>query len=218
RRDSRPQRRVASRRKPPAAGARRRRRLQEKQGHGRAPGRGHGEAPHAPRRDRQSVDADRPARRQADAHRTHHHRGGSRPHAGIRRYRPQFRARRRCRGWAPGGTAARQRGGTGERYTLGGENVSRRDSLAAAATMAGRRPPRIRVPIAPLYPPAVGAEAWARLTGREPFLTRDGLRMARHHMFFNDAKARGELGYSSRPYRDGLADAIAWFRKAGYLQ
>src|SRR5262249_19129570 len=84
-----------------------------------------------------------------------------------------------------------------------------RDFLAAVATIVGRRPPRIRVPIAPLYPLAVGAEAWARLTGREPFLTRDGLRMARHHMFFNDAKARGELGYSSRPYRDGLAALTA---------
>src|SRR5262249_26014188 len=78
--------------------------------------------------------------------------------------------------------------------------------------------PRIRVPIAPLYPLAVGAEAWARFTGREPFLTRDGLRMARHHMFFNDAKARQGLGYSSRPYREGLADAITWFPPAGYLR
>jgi len=119
---------------------------------------------------------------------------------------------------AAGHLAALRRGRTGERYILGGENVYLRDFLAAVAAIVGRRPPRVRVPIAPLYPLAVGAEAWARLTGREPFLTRDGLRMARHHMFFNDAKARGELGYSSRPYRDGLADAIAWFRKAGYLQ
>ena len=41
--------------------------------------------------------------------------------------------------------------------------------------------------------------------------------MARHHMFFSDAKARRELGYQSRPYQEGFADAIAWFKKAGYL-
>jgi dihydroflavonol-4-reductase len=42
--------------------------------------------------------------------------------------------------------------------------------------------------------------------------------MARHHMFFSDAKARRELGYSSRPYREAIADAIAWFRQAGYVR
>jgi len=41
--------------------------------------------------------------------------------------------------------------------------------------------------------------------------------MARHHMYFQDAKARRELGYGSRPYQAGIADAIAWFRKVGYL-
>jgi dihydroflavonol-4-reductase len=37
-------------------------------------------------------------------------------------------------------------------------------------------------------------------------------------MFFNDAKARRELGYSARPYREGIADAITWFRRHGYLR
>jgi dihydroflavonol-4-reductase len=90
--------------------------------------------------------------------------------------------------------------------------------LADVATMVGRRPPTLRFPIAALYPIAFGAELWARFTGKAPFATVDGLRMARHHMFFNDAKARRELGYSSRPYREGVADAIAWFKQAGYLR
>ena len=80
------------------------------------------------------------------------------------------------------------------------------------------RPPTLRFPIAALYPVAFGAELWARFTGKAPFATVDGLRMARHHMFFNDAKARRELGYSSRPYREAVADAIAWFKQAGYLR
>ena len=56
------------------------------------------------------------------------------------------------------------------------------------------------------------------MSKREPFVTREGLRMARQHMFFEDAKARREIGYRSRPYQEGIADAIAWFRGAGYLK
>jgi dihydroflavonol-4-reductase len=69
-----------------------------------------------------------------------------------------------------------------------------------------------------LYPIAYGAEVLARLRGVEPFITSDGLRMARHHMFFDDSKARRELGYASRPYVEGLTDAIAWFRAHGHLK
>ena len=119
---------------------------------------------------------------------------------------------------AAGHLAALAHGTIGERYILGGENVYLRDMLAEIARVVGRKPPRVRLPIAPLYPLALVAEGVGLVTGREPFLTLDGLRMARHHMFFNDAKARRELGYSARPYRDGIADAIAWFRQHGYLR
>jgi dihydroflavonol-4-reductase len=119
---------------------------------------------------------------------------------------------------AAGHLAALRRGGIGERYILGGENVLLGAMLADVATLVGRRPPTLRFPIAALYPVAFGAELWARFTGKAPFATVDGLRMARHHMFFNDAKARRELGYSSRPYREAVADAIAWFKQAGYLR
>jgi dihydroflavonol-4-reductase len=119
---------------------------------------------------------------------------------------------------AAGHLAALKRGKPGERYILGGENVLLRQMLADIADLVGRKPPRLRFPIAAIYPFAFGAELWARVTGREPFATRDGLRMARHHMFFTDAKARRELGYIARPYREGIADAIAWFRQAGYLR
>jgi dihydroflavonol-4-reductase len=119
---------------------------------------------------------------------------------------------------AAGHLAALARGTIGERYILGGENVYLRDMLAEIARVVGRKPPRIRLPIAPLYPLAVLAEGVSLITGREPFLTLDGLRMAGHHMFFNDAKARRELGYSTRPYREGIADAIMWFRQQGYLR
>ncbi len=119
---------------------------------------------------------------------------------------------------AAGHVAALLRGRIGERYILGGENVLLADMLADVARLVGRRPPALRLPRAAVYPLAYAAEMMARIRGVEPFVTLDGLRMARYRMFFDDAKARRELGYVSRPYREGLADAIAWFRAHGRLR
>jgi dihydroflavonol-4-reductase len=119
---------------------------------------------------------------------------------------------------AAGHVAALERGKIGERYILGGDNVLLGDMLADIARLVGRRPPTVKLPRTMLYPIAYGAELLARLRGVEPFITMDGLRMARHHMFFDDSKARRELGYVSRPYVEGLADAIAWFRAHGHLK
>jgi len=118
---------------------------------------------------------------------------------------------------AEGHLLAFERGRIGERYILGGENVLLHDLLATIADAAGRRAPRIRLPRTPLFPLAYGAQAFALLTGREPLMTVDALRMSRYHMFFTCAKAKRELGYSSRAYQQGVIDALAWFRKAGYL-
>jgi len=119
---------------------------------------------------------------------------------------------------AAGHVAALMYGRIGERYILGGENVFLAEMLADIARIVGRRPPRLKIPRVAVYPLAYGAELMARIRGVEPFVTLDGLRMARRHMFFDDAKARRELGYTSRPYREGLADAIAWFRAHGRLR
>jgi dihydroflavonol-4-reductase len=89
--------------------------------------------------------------------------------------------------------------------------------LAVIAEITGCAPPRFRLARAPLFPLAFTAEMLARLTGKEPFLTRDALRMAGHHMFFTSARAERELGYRARPYRTALEDAVAWYRAAGYL-
>jgi dihydroflavonol-4-reductase len=119
---------------------------------------------------------------------------------------------------AAGHIAALERGRIGERYILGGDNVLLGDMLADIARLVGRRAPTVKLPLTMLYPIAYGAEVLARLRGVEPFITSDGLRMARHHMFFDDSKARRELGYASRPYVEGLTDAIAWFRAHGHLK
>jgi dihydroflavonol-4-reductase len=119
---------------------------------------------------------------------------------------------------ASGHVAALERGRLGERYVLGGENVLLADMLRDIARLVGRSPPRIKLPRGPLYPLAAGAQMLAAVTGREPLLTLDGLRMSRQHMFFSAAKAEHELGFRARPYVEALSDAIDWFRAEGYLR
>jgi dihydroflavonol-4-reductase len=118
---------------------------------------------------------------------------------------------------AAGHIAALEKGRIGERYILGGQDVRLGDMLAEIAGLAGRSPPKLRLPRRLIFPIAYGAEAVAYVTGREPFVTTVGLRLAKHHMYFSSAKAERELGYSARPYREAIADAIDWFRKNGYL-
>ena len=118
---------------------------------------------------------------------------------------------------ADGHLAAMAKGRIGERYILGGQDATLREMLSAIASMTGRKPPTLALPRAPLYPLAFVAEAIAAVTGKEPMLTRDALKMASHHMFFSSARAEAELGYSARPYAEALIDALAWFRAAGRL-
>jgi dihydroflavonol-4-reductase len=119
---------------------------------------------------------------------------------------------------AEGHMLALEKGRIGERYILGGQDATLQEMLGVIAPLVGRRPPRLRVPRAPLYPLAYLAEAAARLSGKEPFITVDGLKMSKHKMFFSSTKAERELGYRARPYGLAIADAIAWFRAHGYLK
>jgi dihydroflavonol-4-reductase len=118
---------------------------------------------------------------------------------------------------ARGHLLALARGRVGERYILGGQNVMLCELLGEIAQLVGRRPPRVRLPAAPLVPLAHAAEVIARLRGREPFLTVDGLKMARNRMFFSSGKAERELGYRPGPYVAGLRAAVGWFGREGYL-
>ncbi len=118
---------------------------------------------------------------------------------------------------ARGHLLAWKAGRIGERYILGGQDVSLGDMLRVIAGLVGRRPPRVELPRGPLFPLAYAAEFAARFTGREPFATVDALKMAKYRMFFSSAKAASELGYAARPHAEALADAVAWFREAGYI-
>ena len=118
---------------------------------------------------------------------------------------------------AQGHLLAYHHGRIGERYILGGENLPLQQMLADIAGMVGRKAPTIALPRWPLYPLAMGAETVAKFTKREPFVTVDALKMSKNKMYFTSAKAERELGYRARPYREGLRDALDWFREAGYL-
>ena len=119
---------------------------------------------------------------------------------------------------AAGHLLAFERGRAGERYILGGEDMSLRRILELVAAATGRHAPRIRLPHDLVMPVAHIAEAWTRVFGgSEPLVTRDGVRMSRKRMYFSSAKAERELGYRRRPAKDAIADAIAWFEANGYL-
>jgi dihydroflavonol-4-reductase len=119
---------------------------------------------------------------------------------------------------AAGHVLALEKGRVGERYILGGQDVQLGAMIGAVARAVGRKPPTISLPRAPLFPLAYANEALARITGKDPFLTVDALKMAKHKMFFSSAKAEAELGYRARPWEEAVTDAVAWFRGAGMIR
>ena len=119
---------------------------------------------------------------------------------------------------AAGQLAALHRGRIGERDILGGENVPFAQMLEDISRLVGRRAPRLRIPHAVALPIAYAAEGLALLTRKEPFASIDAVRMAKHCMYFTSRKAERELGFKARPYIEGLADAVRWFRDAGYVR
>jgi dihydroflavonol-4-reductase len=118
---------------------------------------------------------------------------------------------------AAGHLLALAHGAAGHFYILGSENLMLQDLLALIARQMGARPPRLKLPIAPLMPLAWVMERIAERTGKTPLMTPDILSMARKRMFFSSAKAERELGYRPRPAASAIADAIAWFRAEGRL-
>ena len=118
---------------------------------------------------------------------------------------------------AAGHLRAYDRGRVGERYILGGENLTLREILVQISHLAGRKPPRIRLPHAALLPLAYASEAFARVTRSGTRVTVEGVRMARKHMYFSSEKAVRELGYSWRAPALAFEDAIGWFREQGVL-
>ncbi len=118
---------------------------------------------------------------------------------------------------AAGHLLAAERGRIGERYILGERNMHLKEILMLVAEIAGQKPPRIKLPHAAVMPVAWASEAIARITGIEPRVTVDGVRLAKKTMFFSSQKAIDKLGYRPRAARRAFEDAVRFFRENGYL-
>ncbi len=116
---------------------------------------------------------------------------------------------------AAGHVLAFDRGVIGERYILGGEDMTLSTILTEIAALMRRRPPKVKLPHAAVLPLAYAVEGWCRLVGGVPFVTVDGVRMSKKQMFFSSEKAAAQLGYKARPAREALRDAVDYFRARG---
>jgi dihydroflavonol-4-reductase len=119
---------------------------------------------------------------------------------------------------AHGHIAALEKGRSGERYILGGENLTLKQILDKLAAITGLPSPKIRVPyIVALATGVVDEIVTGRILGREPRATIDAVRMGRKQMFITSAKAERELGWKMVPVDDALRRAVDWFRANGYI-
>lgn len=118
---------------------------------------------------------------------------------------------------AAGHLLAAERGRPGEKYILGGTNLTLRQMLASLAEITGLPAPRWRLPHWIPMIAAFASEGAARLTGGEPAVALEAVRMSRHHMYFDAGKAVRELGLPQSPVREALARAVDWFREHGHV-
>lgn len=118
---------------------------------------------------------------------------------------------------AEGHLLAAERGKIGERYLLGGRNMTLKELLDALAKITGFAAPTKQIPHALALIAAYADTAFCRATGREPHIPIEGVRIARHKMFVNDAKARKELGYQPGAVEAALERAVGWYADKGYV-
>ena len=111
---------------------------------------------------------------------------------------------------------AAERGRPGERYIVGGENLTLAEILQKLARLTGKKAPRVKLPYAVAYAAGVVTTGWARVTGRPPRAPLDAVRMAKKKMFVSTDKARRELGFAPGPVDAALGRAVEWFQANGY--
>jgi dihydroflavonol-4-reductase len=114
--------------------------------------------------------------------------------------------------------AALEMGRSGERYILGGENLTLKQILDKMSAITGLPSPTMQVPHAVAMTFAFFDEAiTGRMLGREPRATVEAVRMGRKKMFASSAKAQRELGFRVIPVYEALRSAIEWFKAHGYV-
>jgi dihydroflavonol-4-reductase len=119
---------------------------------------------------------------------------------------------------ARGHVAALEKGRRGERYILGGENLTLKQILDKLAALTGLSSPRVKLPYAvAMASGVVDTAVTGLLLRREPRVTLDAVRMGRKKMFVSSAKAERALGWKIVPVDDALRRAVDWFREHGYI-
>ncbi len=106
----------------------------------------------------------------------------------------------------------------GERYILGNANLTLKQFLGMLARLTGREPPRWRLPYRPVLMLAYAGEAVSRLTRTRPAIPLDGVRMARHYMFFDCSKAVRQLGMAQNSVENAARKAIEWYMGKGFVK
>jgi len=119
---------------------------------------------------------------------------------------------------AAGHLLAAERGKPGERYILGGRNMTLQEILTELARISGRAAPRMRIPHAVAMAAACVDTAFCRMLRREPHIPLEGVRMARHRMFVETSKAERELGFQPGPIAAALERAVRWYEGHGYVR
>ncbi len=112
---------------------------------------------------------------------------------------------------------ALKKGKTGRRYILGGENLTLKEIFEIISEFTGKAPPKIKLPHNLILPVAYILEAVSKITGKEPLATVDGVKMAKKKMFFSSKRAEKELGYTFRPAKEAIKDAVRWFKQRGLI-
>jgi dihydroflavonol-4-reductase len=118
---------------------------------------------------------------------------------------------------AAGHLLACEKGRCGERYILGGENLTLQQIFAKLEEISHLKAPKVKLPYAVAYAAGVVTTAWANVSGVEPRAPLDAVRMARKKMWVRHDKAAGELGYAPGSAMNALRRAVEWFRANGYV-
>jgi dihydroflavonol-4-reductase len=110
-----------------------------------------------------------------------------------------------------------EKGKVGERYLLGGENLTLKAMLDILAKITGLRAPSLKIPHGLALGVAYANTVLSRLVGREPGIPIEGVRIARHMMFVDSSRAQRELGFKAGSVTAALERAVRWYEANGYI-
>ncbi|HEX4546663.1 MAG TPA: hopanoid-associated sugar epimerase [Candidatus Acidoferrum sp.] len=119
---------------------------------------------------------------------------------------------------AAGHLLVSEKGKVGERYLLGGENLTLKQMLDALAKITSLSAPRLKIPHGLALGVAYANTVFSRLGGREPGIPVEGVKIAQHMMFVDCARAQRELGFKAGPVATALERAVRWYEANGYIR